>query len=357
MFASTRVWMVCAALLVSACAQQTSAPEQTDAPASGVSGSEAGIPAAVDEAETTPVDSDTGAVTGPADTGFDIDSVPLSEHPLGAFPFFSVPAGYREVANTARTLDFGEAAFWTGTELRTLSGRVYAAGIRIDRGSAQGKQFSDLEVVRNLEHVITAAGGVEIASGPTPAEHRDAAAEALRPYHIESKCYGHAPQQVFVLRRADGNVWVRTCRGGNFVGLIVLQEQPLEVTSMLLPARELQQALADTGRVALQVHFATDRAEILAESQPQIEQIVELMQADPALSISIEGHTDSTGNAARNRALSEARAQSVVAALVADGIDASRLQAAGFGDTRPVDDNSTETGRAMNRRVELVRRP
>ncbi|MEN4904181.1 OmpA family protein [Luteimonas sp. TWI1437] len=219
------------------------------------------------------------------------------------------------------------------------------------------KDFSDLEVVRNLQQVVTAAGGVEISSGETPSELGDAFAAAMRAYPRESKCYHNSSQQVFVLRREDGNVWVRTCRGHTHAGLIVVQEKGLQLTSTLLPASELEQALADEGRVALQVHFATDRAEILPDSAPQIDQIIALLQADAKLALSVEGHTDDTGDPARNRALSEARARSVVTAIEAAGIAADRLDAVGHGDERPVADNTTEDGRAANRRVELVRRP
>lgn len=356
MFRSTRVWIVCTALVMSACAQQESALEQPGASARAASATDVGTPDASDDAVDAAVP-DPDDTAGPTDTGFDITSVPLSDTPLGEFPFFSIPAGYRTVANTTRTLDFGEAIFWNGAGLTRVEGRVHATGIRVDRSASKDKQFSDLEVVRNLEQVVTGAGGVQVASGVTPAGLRDEMAQAMRTYHTEASCYGHAEQQVFVLRRADGNVWVRTCRGKNFAGLIVVQEQPLEVTSGMLPASELQQALASDGRVALQVHFATDDDEILPDSQPQIDQIVELMRTDPALSLTIEGHTDNTGDAGRNQALSRARAASVVTALAGSGIAPARLVSDGFGDTRPVADNATDQGRALNRRVELVRRP
>ena len=69
----------------------------------------------------------------------------------------------------------------------------------------------------------------------------------------------------------------------------------------------------------------------------------------------MEGHTDNTSTPAHNQQLSERRAQAVVAALTQQGVAASRLQAAGFGQTRPLADNATEPGRAQNRRVELVK--
>lgn len=355
MSGSHRVLAACIAVLIAGCAQPSDSPDVVQPAAAPT---EAATPAAETIPDAAPVDAPTQDEDRDASpVGFDIAALPLSTTPLGAFPFFSIPDGYAPVSNAERTLDFSEAAFWNGHDLTHVEGRVYAAGIRLSRASRGQKEFSDLEVVRNLQQVITAAGGVEVASGETPRDIRNAFQGTMRAYPGESRCYPHSPQQVFVLRRDDGNVWVRTCRGGTHAGLIVAQEQALQVTSTLLPASALERALADTGRVALQVHFATDRAEILPDSQPQIAQVVELLQADDTLVLSVEGHTDATGDAARNRALSEARAQSVVAALTSAGIEADRLDAAGHGDSRPVADNDTDAGRAANRRVELVRLP
>ena len=353
MSGSHRVLAACLAVVLAGCAQDTPAPavDNTALP--------------VEAAESTAVDAGSDAVDidRHADEdnrapvpGFDITALPMSTAPLGEFPFFAIPAGYGAVPNNTRTLEFGEAVFWNGYGLTHVEGRVYAAGIRLDHAVRGQKDFSDLEVVRNLQAVVVAAGAVEIASGETPSEHKEAFASVMRPYPGESKCYHNSPQQVFVLRREDGNVWVRTCRGRTHAGLIVAQEKALNVTSTLLPASALQKALADDGHVALQVHFATDRAEILPDSLPQIAQVVELLEADSALALSIEGHTDNTGDPARNLSLSEARAKSVVSAITAAGIALDRLEAAGHGDRRPVADNGTDAGRAENRRVELVRR-
>lgn len=354
MSGSQHALAACLAVLIAGCAQPSDAPAEVLPTVAPV---EQPAPAEDDVDDSASVDAPTqDEDRDAAPAGFDIDALPLSTTPLGAFPFFSIPDGYGEAHNKTRRLDFGEAAFWTGSSVRQVEGRVYATGIRVDRDQSKDKQFSDLEVVRNLERVVTAAGGVEVFAGESPREVGDEIARVMKQYRTEANCYGFSPEQLFVLRRDDGNVWVRTCRAGNFAGLIVVQEQALQVTSMLLPASALEQALADTGRVALQVHFATDRAEILPDSQPQIAQVVELLQADDALALSIEGHTDNTGDAARNRTLSQARAASVVAALTDAGIAADRLQSTGHGDTQPVADNSTDAGRAANRRVELVRR-
>ncbi|MBB1088703.1 OmpA family protein [Lysobacter sp. SG-8] len=300
---------------------------------------------------------DIAAGAAPGDAPFTIEDVPVSAVPLGAFPYFSIPDGYKEAAprNVSR-LDFGQAAFWTGDRFERVEGKVYATGIRVDRDS--GKQFSPLEVARNLEHVVKQAGGVEVFSGETPTEVRnDPSIEALmKPYHAEARCWAHAPIQTFVIRREGATIWVRTCQAQNYAGLIVAEEEAFVSTSRLLPADALKQKLDADGRVALQIHFATDKADILPESQPQIAQILELLEQHPSLELAVNGHTDNTGDAEHNQALSEARAGAVVTALASKGIEAARLQAQGFGQSQPVADNSTEVGKAANRRVELVRR-
>jgi len=86
-----------------------------------------------------------------------------------------------------------------------------------------------------------------------------------------------------------------------------------------------------------------------------VDEIVKLMQGEPGLKLRVEGHTDATGDAAHNRKLSQARAESVVQAITAKHIAGDRLSAVGKGPDQPLADNTTEEGKAKNRRVELVR--
>jgi outer membrane protein OmpA-like peptidoglycan-associated protein len=120
---------------------------------------------------------------------------------------------------------------------------------------------------------------------------------------------------------------------------------------------ELRRELAAEGRARLHgVLFDTDTATIRPESLPTLDEVVVLLGAEPEWRLTVEGHTDSTGAAAHNQALSEQRAAAVKAYLVGKGVAESRLTTAGFGASRPAADNATELGRAANRRVELVRR-
>lgn len=131
----------------------------------------------------------------------------------------------------------------------------------------------------------------------------------------------------------------------------------LEVEAMKqdIQAQEMLDALNTAGHVALYINFETGKSEIKPESQKIVDQIAEMLKSSPSLKVSIEGHTDNVGNAASNQTLSENRAKAVVAALIAKGIDKSRLVAKGWGQTKPVADNATDAGKAQNRRVEIVK--
>ena len=103
------------------------------------------------------------------------------------------------------------------------------------------------------------------------------------------------------------------------------------------------------------ITFDVGKSVIKPESMAEINRIVQLMTANPDVKFSVEGHTDNTGSAASNQTLSEARSKAIVDKLVELGIAANRLKAVGKGQTSPIADNSTDEGRAKNRRVEFVK--
>ena len=103
------------------------------------------------------------------------------------------------------------------------------------------------------------------------------------------------------------------------------------------------------------ITFDVGKSTIKPESMGEINRIVTLMTENPDLKFSVEGHTDSTGNAANNQTLSEQRSKAIVDKLVELGIAKERLAAVGKGQNNPIADNSTDEGRAKNRRVEFVK--
>ena len=106
-------------------------------------------------------------------------------------------------------------------------------------------------------------------------------------------------------------------------------------------------------RVELDVKFDFDKAQVKPESYGDIKNLADFMKQYPQTTTVVEGHTDSKGSDAYNQKLSERRASAVRDVLVNQyGVEASRVNAAGYGESRPVADNATDAGRAVNRRVE-----
>lgn len=101
------------------------------------------------------------------------------------------------------------------------------------------------------------------------------------------------------------------------------------------------------------VKFDTGKWNIKTEYQPILNEVVEILKANPSMNLRIEGHTDNRGSAKLNQGLSENRAKSVMDYLISSGIDAGRLSSYGYGFSRPAASNDTAAGRQLNRRVEL----
>ena len=133
--------------------------------------------------------------------------------------------------------------------------------------------------------------------------------------------------------------------------LTIIEPQALEDA---VTAGQMASQIKKAGFATLHINFDTGKSELKADGQAAVKEIAAMMKADAAMKLSIQGHTDNVGTPASNKQLSESRAKSVMSAVVALGIDASRLKALGFGQDKPVDSNATESGRAKNRRVELV---
>ena len=305
--------------------------------------------AAPDAASVEPAQ-DGAAAGSPA---FDIARVPVSEVDLGQFPYIQPPRGYHADARSVRSKDFDRFPFWVDGQAVWVEGRFHGNELRPD----EGKSMSEYEVRRNFDALVQQMGGVKLSEGRIPRETIEGwGSEVTQGFNGAIGDIWSEPVHTWVVRRNDGNIWIHlvtnTAQGWYLVG----QEQGFEQTASLLPASELKSQIDASGKVALQVNFATDRTDILPDSMPQIEQVVQLLRDDPSLQLAVNGHTDSSGDAAHNRTLSEGRANAVVDALVTRGIDVSRLSAAGFGDSQPVADNATEAGKASNRRVELVKR-
>jgi OOP family OmpA-OmpF porin len=176
----------------------------------------------------------------------------------------------------------------------------------------------------------------------------------LRPDANENnKLYGREVSQRDILQgRVRGNRETR-----EFDALLArISPAPVNATENREP-RPAAPLNGPGGRLTLgekQVHFATGSAEI-RNADRALADLAQEMKDHPDWKIRVEGHTDNTGSRAINSKLSQERAEAVMNWLADHGVDRSRMTARGYGDARPVGDNSTEEGRGQNRRVEIVR--
>lgn len=249
-------------------------------------------------------------------------------------PLFSRMSGFFIEEYTAA--DFGEHAFPVGKpdgdiDHVTIEGRKTQIGYRIKEGA---RPPSSLQIARNFINASAPAGGKVLFDTKDPGN------------------------RIVTIRLAkDGReIWVVIETGGDEAESYLLTIVEKGGMVQEITANAMFDALAKEGRIALYILFDTGKATIKPESQPIVKQVVDMMKAHPDLKVAVEGHTDNVGSPVSNKALSQQRAQSVVAAITSQGIAAPRLTAAGFGQDKPVADNATEDGRAKNRRVELVRR-
>lgn len=263
-------------------------------------------------------------------------SVAGAESEFKDTPYFSGMPNHRitEVSDQ----EFTDYRFYNGKDCTSVEGKKYFRTYSLKEGAKQG---SDLQISRNYSNSIKSMGGTIIFDGECSGAN------------CAENCGGR--MLVGKVIKGGSELWVEVApfNEGNdyYLTVIVKEAMKQDVT-----ASNMLDALNRDGRIALYINFDTGKATMRPESKPIIAQIAEMLKANPGLIVSVEGHTDNVGTPASNKTLSDQRAKTVVAAIVAEGIDAKRLSALGHGQDKPIADNKTEEGRAKNRRVELVKK-
>jgi OmpA-OmpF porin, OOP family len=247
------------------------------------------------------------------------------DHPM----FTRMPGYYLYEYQTSPFDQFNFVQKADGTRA-PVEGKLFRLRYSVTRDAkAKGSVPSGLQIVRNYSNAIKKIGGMVVVESPREVTMK-------------------------LVTDEGGEVWAYLWNENlDEYGIVIVEKEEMkqEVT-----ASSMLSALETAGRIALYINFDTGKADIKPESMPIVDEIVGLLRNNRQLNVVIEGHTDNVGGAAANQALSEARARAVMAAITGKGVGAARLTAAGFGQTKPLDDNATEAGRAKNRRVELVKR-
>ena len=263
------------------------------------------------------------------------------------------------------TESYGSTTIATGPVLKesdaantalSLEGEITRIVYRVPEGA------SALEVFRNFESRIKNAGYTAIFSGGP---------EQINDYVFH---YKH-PVEILNGNSLSGKIWYLAAKkstggteshiallvsphsggDGQRVRLIAVSGKAME--NRMVDADKMQASLQESGKVALYgIYFDTDSATIRSSSAPTLQEIAKLMQGNPGLNIIVVGHTDNEGSYDYNMDLSRRRAAAVAESLARDyNVNASRLSHAGVGYLAPAASNADESGRSLNRRVELVR--
>ena len=189
---------------------------------------------------------------------------------------------------------------------------------------------STLQVLRNVENAVKQVGGKVVATDSS--------------------------QETLTLTKDGKELWIEVWADytGKYILTIVQKDAMDQVITANADA--FANGLKTTGHIAVDgILFDTGKATLRPESRQAIGEVVKLLKADENLKVFVVGHTDNVGAVDGNMKLSQARAETVVQELTSSGINAARLKAYGSGPYAPVASNDAESGRAKNRRVELVK--
>jgi OmpA-OmpF porin, OOP family len=229
------------------------------------------------------------------------------------------------------------------------------------------KDRSSLEILRNYEESLKAKGFSVVYS----CANADCFKGSGSPYRMSAFSgdgainYRYGDGVRYLLAKAElptGNVhaaiWIGDGKTVPLVRVIAVEEKPIETGRIaFVDAGAMAKAISANGRVALYgIQFDFDKAEIKPDSKPTLDEIAKFLTAEPSISVVVTGHTDAKGGFDYNVDLSRRRAGAVVEDLARRGIAVERLTPFGAGMASPVASNDDETGRAKNRRVELVKR-
>ena len=323
---------------------------------------EPATPAKTSEPMAEPVATDApveGPASAPVNAEFSVESVPVSTVSMPPFPFFKTPDGLvNSYDDNKSTLNFDQHYFLAGNKLVLVEGKLYYNQINLVSAD-KSREYTALEFHRNYENAITALGGKKISSTQFTRKITNEAGdlrEVNKHWRSSPPTSGYQHNS-YLIRNAKNEYWIHigTSQFSKQGYVVVLQKEIMQQSLGFLDASAMKKALDADGRVALYINFDIDKSTLRPDSQAVMDEINKLLSNNTGLKLSIEGHTDSTGAPDHNRQLSTARARSVLGGLVGLGIDPARLSSKGFGPDKPLADNTNETGRAKNRRVELVK--
>nr|WP_317632415.1 OmpA family protein [uncultured Flavobacterium sp.] len=298
----------------------------------------------------------TPEITTPVSTkeeAFSLKNIPTSDADLGDFPFFKAPKDAK-YGNNSKPKDFDFIVFATPNEIFEVEGKTYRSWIQPERD----KEISGRYLYKSYDDAILKAGGVKVFEGNLT-EERLKKYDELVTYKGSDGTFipaGDSQMVCYVINHKSGPIYiVYEKRDFPAASIQIVQQAPFQQTIEKITSDKIVADLNISGKSILYINFDVDKSTLTSDGNDVITEIEAALKKDASLKITIEGHTDNTGDGAHNKKLATDRANSVMQALIAKGIDKSRLNAKGFGAERPLVANDSEENKAKNRRVELVK--
>lgn len=294
------------------------------------------------------------------DAEFDWSKIPQSSANIGKFPYIALPKAMK-IEGGEKNKPYSE--FWDFNQLIMFDGKnvYFAEGKRAFIAAEMeddNTDFNQFLFDKSVEKYLKKIGAVEIFSGKIPSAVTDKLNQkddlTVHNY-ITGDIWNEASRQ-YALNHVNTRVFFQVLSHSATGEIGVVELEDFQQTIKVPTATEIKKQIDTDGKAVLQINFDTNKAIIKSESLPIVEQIFLLLQQYPEMKLSIEGHTDSTGDTKSNMTLSKKRANTVMYALAGKGIEIERLSSKGFGDTKPMVKNDSEANKAKNRRVELIKR-
>ncbi len=289
---------------------------------------------------------------------FSWDDVTESTVDIGVFPYIQPPEEMMidKYSSDTQSFDFYKLEMFDGTAFFNVAGRVDKMGISMkDVNNKKWNQYLfDSSVSKYLESI----GAILIADKKIPNDlintWGDSPNEKYE--HMHKFYVGDVVNDIvkmYVLKTPHVKVAFQIYSNSAMGNIGVVEIKDFKQTIKKVTADEILDAINTKGVATLYINFDTGKSRIKTESYTVIDEIVKMMEANPNLKISVEGHTDNIGDEVSNMALSKNRAEAVLKAITNKTINKTRLSSTGLGATKPIEDNTTKEGRAKNRRVEL----
>ena len=278
---------------------------------------------------------------------------------IGNFPFITAPTGLaiaNEKDGVSEFFDYETMQNYIGSTIYTTEGKL---GI-LDFEGEGDKDFNQKLFDKSVYDYLDKIGAKKIYQGNFPEDENDKAKLEKNMWSGKHGTKGllresDSPFAVYAFKN-NGKKYMLNIQSNSAQGNIFIMElKDFVQTIEKYSAAQMKSDIDKTGKAVLHINFDTDKASLQSDGQKAVDEIFVLLDADPKLKLSIEGYTDNSGTAERNKKLSTERANTVMYALAGKGIDIKRLKASGFGAEKPLKTNDSEENKAENRRVELVK--